>query len=106
MTVSFEILDITRLFIEEQVIVSEVWPGDMPGEVFCLQVESEHVREQNVQPGGDASRSFLSKITRRAKRRVPPLLFAFLSHRWDRNSRVGELTCYRVSTVDLRRMGH
>ena len=26
-------------------------------------------------------------------------LFAFLSHRWDRNSRVGELTGYRVWTM-------
>src|SRR5207302_10852673 len=38
-----------RLFVEEQVMVSEVWPGDIPVEVFCLQVESEHVREQNTE---------------------------------------------------------
>jgi len=41
------------LFIEQQVVIAEVRPAQMPVEVLRLQVEREHIRKQGVHGSGN-----------------------------------------------------
>lgn len=59
--------DLCGLLIKKQMIVPEVGSGDVPVEIFCLQVDREAVRENNLQSVGDSHRRAFVKIRRYRK---------------------------------------
>jgi hypothetical protein len=61
--------DLIALLIQEQVIVAKVRTRHVPMEILCLQVQCEHVREQQVERGGDLLHRLRLQVRRRMKRR-------------------------------------
>jgi len=41
--------DLVALFVQQKMIVAEMWTRHMPMKVLRLQIQSEHVGEQNIQ---------------------------------------------------------
>lgn len=56
--------DLCGLLIKKQVIVPEVGSGDVPVEIFCLQVNRVAVRQNDLQSVGDSHRRAFVKIRR------------------------------------------
>jgi len=43
------------LLVEQQVIVAEVWTGDMPVKILGLHIQREHIRQKNIQCAGNVA---------------------------------------------------
>src|SRR6516164_11828633 len=63
--------DLLALFVEEEMIVPEVRAGHMPMEIFRLQVEREHVGEQDIERAGNLWHRIGAQIGRRIERCEP-----------------------------------
>ena len=57
--------DLVALFVEQEVVIAEVRPRYVPVEVLGLQVQREHVGEQDGERAGDIPRRGRSQIRRR-----------------------------------------
>ena len=70
--------DLVRLLVEQQVVIAEMRPGNVPVEVLRLQVEREDVGEQHVQRGREVLGRLGAEVATGVKRRraAQPGLFA------------------------------
>src|SRR5262249_36635049 len=75
--------ELVSMFIEHQVIVSEVWPAQVPMKVLGLQIKREHVRKGGVHGAGNVTGCFSRETSRRVHGR-PPALLKFICS-WRRN---------------------
>src|SRR4029077_6676062 len=69
--------DLCRLFIQQQMIVSEVWATNVPMEAFGLKVQCENVGKQQVQRSRYLLDSLLFKVGWHYK--IALRIFAWLS---------------------------
>ena len=62
------LFDLPGLLVEQEVIIPEMRPGDVPVEVLGLDVEGKRIRQQRIQCGGDLSYCLLGEIGWRVER--------------------------------------
>ena len=57
--------DLVGLLVEQQMVVAEMRPADMPVEILGLEIEREHVGEQRIEGAGDVAAGVVAEIGRR-----------------------------------------
>jgi hypothetical protein len=57
-------MDLRRVRVEQEVIVTKVWPRAMPMKVLRLHVQGKHVCKEQVESGGDIFRRLCPQIGR------------------------------------------
>src|SRR5262249_50566716 len=72
--------DLPRLLVQEQVVVPEMWSGNMPVEILRLEVQRHHVGKQKVESSGEVASRIRAESAWRLERGLASGLCIFEGH--------------------------
>src|SRR5207249_10965419 len=69
-----DVVDLSGLFIEQEMIVAEMRARDVPVKVLGLDIQGERVGQERIERSGDILRSLGHQVRRRVQWRFPQSL--------------------------------